>query len=410
MVPLLAWRNVWRNPLRSMVVILAIAIGIWADLFITGFATGMVRSYIDSSIAHLVSHIQLHHPDFPKERDVRFSIAETALVEEVLADNNSVRAFSTRTLANGMISSAKGARGVQIRGVNPEQEDAVSHFREGIVEGAYFSGGNGNQILIGRAMAEKLQVKLRSKVVLTFQDLDGNITTGAFRVAGIFSFGNTPFEEANVYLKRASLWELLGGVAHQAQPAPVHEIAVLCEEAEPAFALQKVLQHRFAGLLVQNYREVAPDLQLYESQMKSISLIYLVIILLALIFGIINTMLMAVLERFRELGVLMAIGMNKLRVFWMIVLETLLLSLLGAPIGLLAGTWTVQYFARHGLNLEAFARSMNEYGLDSQVYFALQGKTYWEVPLLLLITALLAAIYPAWRAIRMRPVAAIRRV
>lgn len=410
MVPILAWRNVWRNPLRSLVVILAIAIGIWADLFMTGFATGMVRSYIDGSIAHLVSHLQIHHPDFPRERDVRFAVSESDRVAEVLGGEQAVRAFSARTLASGMINSAKGARGVQIRGVDPKQEDAVCRFREGIVEGSYFDAGNGHQILIGRALAEKLQVKLHSKVVLTFQDLDGNITTGAFRVMGIFTFGNTPFEEANVYLKRAALWELLGGSDRQASPAPVHEIAVLCVDAAPAFDLQKTLQHRFPGLLVQNYREVAPDLQLYESQMKSISLIYLVIILLALIFGIINTMLMAVLERFRELGVLMAIGMNKLRVFWMIVLETLLLSLLGAPIGLLAGTLTVQYFAKHGLNLEAFARSMNEYGLDTQVYFALQGKTYWEVPLLLLATALLAAVYPAWRAVRMRPVTAIRRL
>jgi ABC-type lipoprotein release transport system permease subunit len=406
MVPLLAWRNIWRNPVRSLVVIFAIALGIWADLFMTAFATGMVEHYVETTISRVVSHIQIHRPDYQKDRDVRFVVEDLPAVSTLLMKNPAVVAFSPRTLANGMISSAKGSRGVQIKGVVPSREAAVSKLQEQIIEGEYFEKNKKNQILLGKALAEKLQVKLRSKIVLTFQDLEGNITTAAFRIAGIFASGNTPYEEMNVFVPQDELSALLvaGG------SASVHEIAVICRSTTDMPIVQRALQQAFPGLLVENYREIAPDLQLYESQIEYVSLIYLVIILLALVFGIINTMLMAVLERFRELGMLMAIGMNKARVFGMIMLETLLISLIGAPLGLLLGRLTIHYFSIHPLDLSRFAKSLNEYGMGTEVYFHTDTATYWQAALLLLVTALLASVYPALKATRMKPVEAIRKI
>ena len=407
MVPLLAWRNIWRNPVRSLVVIFAIALGIWADLFMTAFATGMVEHYVETTISRVVSHIQVHRPDYQKDRDVRFVVEDLPAVSTLLAKHPAVAAFSPRTLANGMISSTKGSRGVQIKGVVPSREAAVSKLQEQIIEGEYFEKNKKNQILLGKALAEKLQVKLRSKIVLTFQDLEGNITTAAFRIAGIFASGNTPYEEMNVFVPQDELSALLatGGSA-----TSVHEIAVICRSTTDMPVVQRALQQAFPGLLVENYREIAPDLQLYESQIEYVSLIYLVIILLALVFGIINTMLMAVLERFRELGMLMAIGMNKARVFGMIMLETLLISLIGAPLGLLLGRLTIHYFSIHPLDLSRFAKSLNEYGMGTEVYFHTDTATYWQAALLLLVTALLASVYPALKATRMKPVEAIRKI
>ncbi|MEO0340392.1 MAG: FtsX-like permease family protein, partial [Bacteroidota bacterium] len=158
----------------------------------------------------------------------------------------------------------------------------------------------------------------------------------------------------------------------------------------------------FPSLLVENYRERAPDVELYESMLGSLSLIYLIIIMLALVFGIINTMLMAVLERLRELGMLMAIGMNKLKVFLMIVTETLLLTLVGAPVGLALGALTVAYVGKRGLDLSAFSSTMEMYGMANVVYFDLAPEVYWQVVIVVSLTAILASIYPALKAIRLR--------
>lgn len=410
MLPILAWRNIWRNPTRSFVVIMAIALGIWAGLTLTGFATGMVQDYIKNNISNVVAHIQIHDPDYARERDVRKYLKNYEELAKWLKSNPEVNRYSPRTLATGMASSANGSRGVTIKGVWPKLEAAISDLEDNVREGTYFEAERKNQVLIGQKLADKLKVKLLSKLVLTFQDLDGTITSGAFRVVGIYYSGNTPFDEANVFVPAIDLQNLLRAPGQNGSEPLIHEVALLCSSVDAIPQVEQQLRRAFPQALAENYRKLAPELQVYESQMKSVAFIYLGIIMLALIFGIVNTMLMAVLERFRELGMLMAIGMNKGRVFGMIILETLLLSLVGAPLGMALGMLTVEYFRAKGLDLSAFSSSLNKYGLSNVVHFYLAPEVYWQAAVMLAITALLAALYPAFKAIRLNPAEAIRKI
>ncbi len=405
MLLIMAWRNIWRNPTRSLVVMAAIALGIWAALFMTGFATGMARSYVNNAIAEVVSHLQIHHPQFKDNQDVTYTIADADHLVDNIRRQPGIRAVSARSLTNAMLASSKGTRGIQVKGIIPEAEGDISQLHEKVVEGTYFDGRK-NQLLIGSELADKLEVGPRKKLVLTFQDTEGTITAGAFRIVGLFESGNSGFDERFVFVRKQDLNALLHPNGQSGDLT--HEVAVLLENSETVGNLQRTLQTTFPDLLIETYREVAPDLQLYEEQIQYVSLIYLTIIMLALVFGIINTMLMAVLERQRELGMLMAIGMNKPRVFGMIVLETLMLCLVGAPLGLLLGGLTNWWLVTQGLDLSAFSESLRMFGMSERVYFDLDPVVYWQVPLLLIITALLAAVYPALRAIRLRPVEAIR--
>ncbi len=418
MIALLAWRNIWRNPTRSLVVIIAIALGIWAAIFMTGFATGMANSYVNNAIQNILSHVQVHVPAYQEEPDVAHFFPNPDELRTVARQQGAVQGLSMRTMVNGMVASSHSSRGVEIRGVVPDQEAAVTRLKEKTVDGEFFSESRRNPIMLGKKMADNLQVKVRSKVVLTFQDLSGNITAGAFRVSGIFESGNTPFDETTVLVRREDLNRLLlptdGGVRDSLGVPEagilVHELAVMLDDPAQMDTVQAALSDAFPDLLVENYRQLSPDLRLYESQIQNISLIYLVIILMALVFGIVNTMLMAVLERFRELGMLMAVGMNKARVFFMIVLETLLLALVGIPFGLLIGHLTILYLGKKGIDLSAFSSSLQQYGLSEHLYFSLDPVVYWQIPVGILITALLASIYPAWKAISLRPVEAIRKL
>ena len=250
---------------------------------------------------------------------------------------------------------------------------------------------------------------LRNKVVLTFQDMEGNITTGAFRISGLFTSNNSVFDETQVFVLQEDLAGLLVG-GMEGLPVPVHEIAIMCADPGNVSVVQQQILKRFPGVAVKSYREIAPELELYERQINFVSLVYLVIVMLALVFGIINTMLMSVLERYRELGMLMAIGMNKARIFGMIVLETLLLTIAGAPLGVAAGALTIHYFSINPLDLSAFADSLNQYGLGTRIYFAMNPYVYSQTTALLILTAFVSALYPALRAIRLKPVEAIRKI
>ncbi len=254
-------------------------------------------------------------------------------------------------------------------------------------------------------LAERLGVRLRSRVVLTFQDLSGNITSAAFRVTGLFDTDNNAFDESTALVRREDLNRVLGreGIAH--------ELAILLEDASLADTVAARLRSRMPGLDVQTYMQLSPEIRLFESQIATSVYIIMVIVMLGLIFGIINTMLMAVLERVRELGMLMAIGMNKVRVFFMIMLETLMLGVVGAPLGILIGAVMIHYYKDQGLDLSQYAREgFSEFGMSAIIYPDVYPGMYVELAIAVFITALLASIYPALKAIRLRPVEALRKI
>ena len=408
----MAWRNIWRSMTRSLVVMGAIAVGIWAALSLTGFATGMVKSYVNNAVQNIVSHIQVHQPEFLDENEVKYNIPDVAAVEQAIRAEPGVKAVSVRSVVNGMISSSQGARGVSIKGVIPEEEARVDALDENIVEGDYFSGEGRNPILVSNELAKKLNVKVRSKVVLNFQDRGGSITAAAFRIVGIFDTGNNPFDLSHVFIRRSDLNGLLIPAADSslAVEGLAHEIALMVDDIRQVNLIAASLSSKFPNLKVQTYREISPDLELYEGQIKNISLIYLTVIMLALVFGIINTMLMAVLERIKELGMLMAIGMNKLRVFLMIVLESALLGLVAMPVGLLLGYITIEYVGANGIDMSMYAKGLESFGMSSIIYFELDPIVYLQVAVGVFLTAILASIYPALKAIRLKPVEALRTI
>ncbi|MGK0363597.1 MAG: putative ABC transport system permease protein [Saprospiraceae bacterium] len=399
----IAWRNIWRSPARSFVVIGAVAVGVWSVLAMISLSNGFVTGYIDNAIRYQTSHIQLHNPDFPEDQEAQFSLENVDAKVQSITAREGVDAATPRTLVNGMISTSAGARGGMIRGVEPDSEGKTTSLKEKIIKGEYFTDKK-NQILVGKPLAKKLNLKLRKKVVLQFQNLEGDIVAGAFRVTGIFDTGNTMLDEMNVFVKRETLNKLLGN------PDIAHEIAIYLKNPETLDSEVAAISANNPEALTENYRELSPDIKLYESSMGVSSIIFIGLFMLALIFGIINTMLMAVLERNKEIGMLMAVGLNKGKVFSMIMLETLLLGSVGAPLGLFLGWLTISYFSSSGLDLSSFASGLEQMGMSTIIYPVADVSLYLQMTIAVGVTALLAAIYPALKAIKLRPVEAMRKI
>lgn len=398
-----AWRNVWRNRSRSGVVVLSVAIGLWAGIFMVGFYHGMIRQRIRSVIERETSHIQIHHPSYLEDHDPVYDVGPRDSILNGLPVGASVKAAAQRIVCHGMAATPSGSAGVKINGVEPEVEEAIVRLSKDVDTGSFFKPTGSHEVFIGARLAKKLRLSVGRKLVLTTEDRGGNLSSGAFRVVGIFRTVNASHDETDVYIRIPDA-DALGAMGGN-----VNEIALLLYDDKTIDSTASVLRRALPGLRVQTWTEINPEMQLLVSTNNQVLVVFMGIILLALAFGIVNTMLMSVLERTREIGMLLSLGMSRARVFTMILLETLFLVMVGCPAGILPGVLTVVYFNRSGIDLSTFMEALSSFGWDFMVYPSLEAGQVLTIIGLVVLTALLSSLFPARRALMLKPSEAIRK-
>lgn len=404
MIFIMAWRNIWRNKLRSSVIILSVAIGLLAGIAVLALYKGMMRSRVRTVIDAEVSHIQIHDTAFKKDYDPVYIIQQPVKVLNTLSAIPQIKLFTGRTITQGLLATATGSAGVQINGVVPFEEYELSGLKEKIIDGKGFDSLKKNQVVIGKKLADKMKVKTGSKLVLTFTDTAVNIVSGAFKVAAIYQSDNTPLDERNVYVDKKDLDALLG------TGDEFHEIAILLKEDEDVQPVKQQLKNLLPAYLVESWDEISPETKLMVNTVDIYSYIIIVIIMFALAFGIINTMLMAILERTREIGMMTALGLNRIKMFFLVLTETVLLTLAGTPIGLLVGWIGCNYYNQKGLDLSGMGKDMmSSFGYSTVVYPEFPGDKLAGVMMIVIGTAILSCLFPAVKALKLQPVEALRQ-
>lgn len=399
----LSWKNIWRNKVRSGVVIVSVLLGTCAGVFMTAFMYGLSMGYVKIQLQNFTSHLQIHTEAFEQEEVPEAYIPDVDSLVQSLKQEAFITAISERSVITGLAASSSSSYGVTITGIDTDQERKISLIHTHIIEGDYLEGDRRNEVLIGQKLAERLGLKIRSKMVLNFQDVDGNISAGAFRVSGIFKSPNSQFDEANVFVKATDLNRLIG------KPDAVHEIAILVDNFKMADQYKDSLSTN-SGLVVESWGDLSPSLRYTDATVGTTLYIVMVIILIALTFGIVNTMLMAVLERQQELGMLMSVGVNKIRIFTMILFETFFLAIFGAPIGVFFAWIGISVLSETGVDVSAFSQGFEMYGLGTVIYPELQPGYYLNIGLLIMATTLIASLYPSFKALKLNPVEAIRKI
>lgn len=401
----IAWRNIWRSPLRSSVLICSVALGVWAGIFIMAFANGLNQQRTESTLLTGMGHVQLHAEGYRQDPQLAlFKSREEETKIKALLQNGDWRASSSRLIAEGMAASSKSASGVKLTGVNPAKEGYINRVDDKLINGKWISGDGENKLAMGKKLADKLGLSLGSRLVITTQDADDELISLAFRVEGIFRTGHRAIDEMQVFLDKEVLADALG-----LPSGSWHEMALLHADAHELerdrLALQEALGKKIEAA---SWTTLSPELGYADEMMANTLLIFMAIILFALAFGIINNMLMAVLERRRELGMLMAVGMNRIRIFNMVMLETLFISLIGGPLGMALGYITNSFFQNRGMNLSFYSEGLEEYGIDTIIYPMLEAQWYGQLALMVALTALISGLFPAIRALKMNPIETMR--
>ncbi|MBN1882163.1 MAG: ABC transporter permease [Deltaproteobacteria bacterium] len=402
----LAWRNIWRNRRRSAVILTAIVVGLFGMVFMIAIMKGMSVDMLKTSIENGVGHIQIHEKGFNDNMNVSLNIRDPKYVGNFVEETPSVTAYAERIKARGLVSSPESSSGVEIWGVDHETEPGVSAVKNYLVEGDFLTGKKG-EIYIGRSLADKLKVKKGDKIVLMGQGLATEIGAAAFRVSGIFESTSKEFDKYNIYINLTDAQDLLS------MPGRVSEIVVMTESLDHVDEVTASLKRdlEVSGLEVLPWMMVIPLMHQMLELWDAFNYIVYILVIMAMAFGIVNTILMSVLERTREIGILMAIGTRPGRVFSMVMWEGFFLGLTGLIAGWVFTLLVFAVVSKTGINISIWADSLKYMGgISPIIYPVLHWNNIIGSSASVFCAALFSAVYPAVKIMRLNPVEAFRSV
>ena len=400
----LAWRNLWRNHRRTIIMLGAIGVGVWAMIFMTALTRGMVDQMITDSIGVLPGHVQMHHPDYRDDPSIanRISISDADLKDRF--DGAGFAAWASRVRVPAIITSERESRGVTLLGVDPAVERDISFFDYEEVEGRFLNDATDKGIVIGAELAETLETEIGKRVVLMSQDPDNEIADRGFRIVGLYSASTKAVEEAYVFIGKTTAQKML-----QIDDATT-EVVFLGDDyrnVEPIYAA--VTSAVDDSVSVRRWYEIDTYLGTMMNVMDGFVLVWVVVIFMALSFGLVNTLVMAVFERVREIGLMLALGMKPGSILGQIIIESMLLMTLGLAVGNFLA-WATVTPLESGIDVSIVSEGMEMWGAASVLYPKLYASDMILASVVVLILGFLASLSPAWRASRYEPVEAITKV
>lgn len=403
-IVMLAWRNLWRNHRRTIVMLAAISVGVWAMIFMTALIRGMVSDMVSDGLQTLPGQVQAHNPQYRDDPSISNLLSMSdAEISAAFADAD-FAGWAARVRVPAIISSERESRGVTLLGVDPLQEASISAIGSNVSEGRNLENTNDNGVVIGRKLAEKLDTEIGKRIVLMSQDPDNEIADRGFRIVGLFKANLEANEEAFVLVGKNAAQKMLR-IGDQ-----VSEVAVVGNDYRNVASLQSDVSARLGDATeTLTWQELNTYLSSMLRVMDGFVLVWMVVIFLALSFGLVNTLVMAVFERVREIGLMLALGMRPASILGQIIVESIFLLVLGLAIGN-ALSYASIIPLQDGIDISVVAKGMEMMGASSILYPELLMKDVVMANIVVLVLGFIASLSPAWRASRYEPIEAITKV
>ncbi|GHA13802.1 ABC transporter permease [Arenicella chitinivorans] len=399
----IAWRNLWRNRRRTTIMLVAISLGVWAMIFMSAFMRGMVNGMLVDGLNSLPGHIQIHHPDYVDDPNIENSMPEPNEELRAVLNSDAVTAWSARVRVPAMITSERESRGVMLLGIDPEYEPQLGFGNSVIQRGRFVADPNEQGIVIGEKLRATLETQVGKRVVIMSQDPQNNVADRGFKIVGVFKSSVVADEEMFVFTGKLTAQSMLR------IPGMVSEIAVNGEDARDIETLfTQISAHDSPQQVSLPWYALNSYLGLMANVMDGFVLVFMIIIFLALSFGLVNTLMMAVFERVREIGLMQALGMKPATILYQVMCETFILLVLGLIIGNLTALATILPLM-DGIDLSSIAQGLQMAGMSTVLTPSLTTLDFVLASSVVIVLGLLAGFMPAWKASRYRPVEALAK-
>jgi ABC-type lipoprotein release transport system permease subunit len=403
----LAWRNIWRNPRRTLVILTAVVIGVWSMIFLGALMRGVADQFLQNGIATLTGHIQIHHRGFRDDPVIQNRISNPEILRRTLKKTLPPGSqWTERIRVNAIVNNARHARGVTLVGVDPVQEARVSFIGHAVVEGTYLEPNDRQGILVGRSLVEDFETRLDRRLVLMSRDTNGEVASRAFRIRGLFRAEMEATEKQFVFVTDKAAREMLG------LENEITEVSVLLPSHGQALNVAQAIREDLdtPSLSIQSWQDLLPMVRVMLELYDTFIFIWFLVVFIAMAFGIVNTLLVAVFERIREFGLLKALGLKPRGIVQVVLVESLLLLVLGTTAGNLLGILSTSALAGTGIDLSSLAAGLEYVGMPRVIFPQIQWLDFVLANAVVLVLGLVVSLYPALKAARFTPVEALMHV
>jgi len=392
----MAWRNIWRNPRRSVLTIAAIGFASLLLVFMFSFQFGSYDAMVNSSVKTRTGHLQVLKEGYHDNQNIRLVISEPESIGKILDRIPEVEAYSFRGEAFSLASSEKRTYGVMVVGVDPEREAEISNIKDVIRRGAYLSEEDEpDQAIFGIKLADNLKADVGDEVTLLGQGRDGSVAATVLKIKGLVRTGIDEMDRSILYMHLDTFQEVYF------MDGSVHRIVIIADNLGDVAPIEKRLKQELKtletsdSLIVMTWEELNPGLpQSIEMDMIS-GVIWYLFLVMVVAFSIMNTFLMAIFERTKEFGVMLALGTKPTRLVKILLFESMSITSLGLVIGMILGSLLTLYFQDVGIDLGGASEITSEFGISGRLYPKLTPLSVVIGPAAVLVITSFAALYPA---------------
>ena len=403
----LAWRNLWRQPRRTWLTMGAMVFSNILLIFMMSFQFGMYGLMIENTLKVFTGHVQVQASGYNDDKKMRQTIPAIIPLADSIRMGLGLDTVAARAQAFALASSDDRSYGIAIYGVEPAHEVNVSNIPGLISSGRYLEEGSGAEIVIGDVLARNLRVELGDEITLLGTGVDGSFAAAVVDVVGIFSSGAKDIDRniAEIPLEQFQDIFFMEGAGHL--------ISIVGTDIDAIDQLQLEVSRflpKGEGLVIHDWNVLQPGLkQAIQADMGSSFFMYFILVVLVS-FSVLNTQLMSVLERTREFGIVMSLGLKPGRLGRLVVLETAMMGLLGTLLGMLVGALLTTWVGSVGFTIPGMDEMAAQFNLPARMYPQVSMLSLFAGPLIVFLFTMLASIYPAVRLRWLHPVEAMRAV
>ncbi len=406
----MAWRNIWRNPRRTLLTIAAIAFASMILVFMLSFQLGCYETMINTSVKISTGHLQIQAKGYLKDKKMRLVIKNPDKVAKFLDTIKGIDTYTFRTNGFCLVSSDKRTYGVVVTGIDPLKEANASSIKSLVRKGSYLKEDDQYTALMGGLLSNNLKVDINDEITILGQGRDGSIAAAVLTIKGIFNSGIDEFDRNVIMMGLKGFQEIFS------MGKSVHEAVITADSLGDVSMIKQNIQNNFLtikgddSLAVPDWMEIMPGL-LQGIQMDLVSGIIMYIILVIVVaFSIFNTFLMAILERTREFGVMMAIGTSPSRITKLVMFESICMTIVGILLGIIIGSLVTLYFQKYGIFIAGTEDILKEYGIPERLYPRLSLISAAAGPFVVFLITFVSSVFPALRIRKLNPVKAMANV